>query len=335
MHKLTVCVSALQSWATVCDQLHVSHGEADRLMAQAQDGVVPLGQFVSALETIATTASLRDLGWSVGERYDLRLLGEVGSAMLSASTLGSGLRRIIDYFSLMQDAAEFELRQDADQVVLSYRILDPEIWPRQQDALFTLSIIAQLLRRAIGFGWDQVQVALESDDPAIAAELCRRTGVACSDNADSNSIRFPAHFMALPLVASGDVIPPDYRALNRNMVRKRRAMSIELRVRTAVYRHLGSDTLDQEHIAGELGMSTRTLRRKLAEENSSFQQILYACRMRQAALQFSLRRTVSIADMALRLGYSEHSAFTRAFSRWSGMPPHIFQQAGRSVASAF
>lgn len=327
---LTVCRHALEAWRQTCGDLGVEHSEADQLAEEVQGGFLPLDRFVVTLEAISRRAEGLILGWTVGERYEFRRLGEVGNALLSSSTLGAALQRFVEYFSLVQDGAEFELWQDEGRAAIRYRILDPDIWPRQQDALFTLSVIGQLLRRAIGFDWRAVQIALEGDDPALIGELRQRTGIVGSDNADINSIRFPKSALALPLVASGDAIPPDYKALNRNLVQKRRAMSVKLRVRATVYRHLGSALPDQECVATELGMSTRTLRRRLTEENSSFQQIVYGCRMQQAAHEFRQRRDISIAETALRLGYSEHSAFTRAFSRWTGVSPHRFlrEQAG-------
>ena len=324
MSTPTVCSQAITAWRSTCGAMEVDLSIADNLVVEFRDGVVPLKRFVDALEAIADGAGMKSLGWLVGEQYDLRLLGPVGGAMLGCSTLRRALHRFVNYFSLVQDATEFELCVQGESAAIKYRILDPEIWPRQQDALFTLSIIAQLLRRAADFPWDQVQISLESGDTATASELCRRTGVACEAHAETNAIRFSAALLDLPLVANDAVVPPDYKQLNRSVALKRRAMSIGLRVQTAVYRLLGSPEIDQERIASELGMSTRTLRRKLAEENSSFQQIVYGCRMRQAAQQFRADRDVSIADVALRLGYSEHSAFTRAFSKWSGMPPHVF-----------
>jgi AraC-like DNA-binding protein len=72
-------------------------------------------------------------------------------------------------------------------------------------------------------------------------------------------------------------------------------------------------------------MSSRTMRRRLADETISFQKLLADCRMRQAVLEFQSRPDASIADIALRLGYAEHSTFTRAFSRWAGIPPQEFR----------
>jgi AraC-like DNA-binding protein len=77
-------------------------------------------------------------------------------------------------------------------------------------------------------------------------------------------------------------------------------------------------------VATEIGLSDRTLRRQLAARNTSFQKIVDDCRIRQAVLEITRCNSVSISEIALRLGYSEHSTFSRAFSRCTGVPPQNF-----------
>ena len=106
-------------------------------------------------------------------------------------------------------------------------------------------------------------------------------------------------------------------------------MPATLRVRTMIFQGLNDGGFTQDTVARALGMSSRTLRRRLAGEGVSFQHLLDECRMRLAAFEFRVRENVSIAQTALRLGYSEHSTFTRAFSRWSGMPPQSYIRRAR------
>lgn len=326
MTTLTICAQALKAWREVCTRLCLTAPAVELLLAEEARGVTPLKGFVDATEVTANQAGLPTLGWTIGEYYDFVRLGAVGRAIMTASTLGGALQRFSSYVDVVQDAAELKVVNADGNVMISYRILDPEIWPRQQDAMFTLAIVAQILRRADGLDWRQTQILLESDDAALAGELCRTTGIDCIANGDVNALRFPMAFMELPLRTSSQIDPPDYKRLNYDIARKKRSLPVELRVRIAVYRHLGSPGINQGYIAAELGMSTRTLRRRLSEEDVSFQEVVYSCRMHQAAQQFRLHRPVSVADLALRLGYSEHSAFTRAFSRWSGVSPRKFQQ---------
>jgi AraC-like DNA-binding protein len=78
-------------------------------------------------------------------------------------------------------------------------------------------------------------------------------------------------------------------------------------------------------IAGELGLSQRTLQRKLSEAGASFQQVLDGAR-HALARDYLRQRGLSLADIAFLLGYQEQSAFTHAFREWSGMNPGAWRE---------
>lgn len=79
-----------------------------------------------------------------------------------------------------------------------------------------------------------------------------------------------------------------------------------------------------ESICGLLGTSPQVLRRRLAEEGTSYQQIKDAVR-RELALELLSRREVAIADIAERTGFTEPAAFSRAFKKWCGLSPAQFR----------
>jgi AraC-like DNA-binding protein len=324
MQMPLVSAGAVNAWQGYCSERGLTQFAQRKADAGFPADRVPLGDYVQLAEEAAFESGDPCLGWTVGERFDLRELGPLGHAMLGASSLGVALRRLVSFFALVQDATELSLREEDGHCIIGYRILDPGIWPRHQDALFTLSLICQLLRGARLPCWSTVELQLETEEVGGGAEIVRRTGATCLTGCEANMLRLPLDYLALPLHRSEAVVMPDLGQLNRYVSQKRRTTGIELRVRSLIYQHLGARAIDQEDIAGQLGMSSRTLRRRLADIGSSFQQLVDDCRMRQAEHEFRQRRSCSIAQTALRLGYSEHSTFTRAFSRWSGMPPQAF-----------
>lgn len=98
-------------------------------------------------------------------------------------------------------------------------------------------------------------------------------------------------------------------------------------------RVLGHLNLFQEHtptaaeVAQAIGTSERTLRRQLAEEGSSFRDLLAQIRAEKA--QHLLRNSaLQIETIAQRLGYAESAAFIHAFQRWTGMTPSAFRKSG-------
>ena len=80
-----------------------------------------------------------------------------------------------------------------------------------------------------------------------------------------------------------------------------------------------------ENAASELGMSSRTMRRKLAEDGTSYQKELDAVR-HKLAREYFLRGGNSVTEVSLLLGYADSSAFAKAFRRWTGLSPKAFQE---------
>lgn len=81
--------------------------------------------------------------------------------------------------------------------------------------------------------------------------------------------------------------------------------------------------------AHNLGISSRTLQRRLHERGISFWRMVDECRFRIAAAL--LRETdLSVQEIAARVGYSTPGSFARAFSRWAGQPPRAFRRATAS-----
>ena len=85
----------------------------------------------------------------------------------------------------------------------------------------------------------------------------------------------------------------------------------------------------KSQVARRLGMSERTLHRRLADEGESFQTLV--TRARQDAAESLLRSgRHSLVDVAFLTGFSDQTAFTRAFKRWTGLTPSEFSD--RAIA---
>ncbi len=286
---------------------------------------MPLAEFVRFSEDVVARTRDVAIPWLAGGNYDLAALGPLGDAINSAGRVGSALRRLVDYFSLLQDCTDIRLGLEDDMAAVSYRILDPDIWPRHHDAMFTLGIVSQILKRGTRGGWDKIEFAFEAESHEMRGDIGKVVCAPCTFGADTNQIRFPAALLDLALPAQANPQVADVRQLTRSIVTKRRETPLVDRLSQMVLRDLNTRGIEQERFAREMGMSSRTLRRKLTEQGSSFQQVLDECRMRQAVFEFRVRPDLSIAQIALRLGYAEHSNFTRAFHRWSGVSPQAYR----------
>lgn len=326
MSTAEVRTSALSGWMEragefgFCPREALAAAGIDLADASAQRETIPLTGFTRMAEFVGDHASSPAASWLIGEGYDLAGLGEVGGAVLSAKTLGGALRRLADHFELLQQASRLSFEAGPDCATISYRILDPEIWPRHQDALFSLGIITKIIKLAVPDAMDSLELGFEC--------ARRDTGLALAQaqlafECEANSVRLPARMLDAAMPPSAAQC--DLRALSSRLAESRRRRSTRERLSGIILARLAEGEVNQDELACEIGMSSRTMRRRLADEDTSFQTLLEDCRMRQAVLEFAVRPQASLAEIALRLGYAEHSTFTRAFRRWAGTPPQRYR----------
>ena len=288
---------------------------------------VRLSTYVNMLEAAAESSRQANLAWNVGQSARYATGGKVGQAILGSKTLGAGLRRLSEFCPLLQDATHLKLDVDEDWTTLSYRILDPDIWPRHEDAMFSLGIYARLIKGAAREVWNEVEITVEAEQGKVRCDLGNIVHARVIYGGSANALRFPTRLLDCPVALAPPVSALMQAELSRELALKRASIPISERTRQVIYRDMNEGPVAQEFVARELGVSSRTFRRKLAAEGYSYQALLDECRMRFAALEFRSRKSLSLTEMALKLGYSEHSNFSRAFARWTGMAPQEYRRA--------
>ena len=284
----------------------------------------PLSDFVNFSEAIVRETRNVAIPWLVGLNYSMTSLGELGTLIDTSKSVGGALRHFVNYFELLQNFTDISLEVDEQYCHLNYRILDPNIWPRHHDAMFSLGLAAQIIRSGTGKSWDCVDFLFETEQNEMIGNISKVVNAPCAFGAESNTLRFPTAFMDAQLMPQSEKSPMS--AINSRLSQRRRHQPLAERVATLVFRDLGQCGLAQDEVARQVGLSGRSMRRKLSIEGTTYQQVIDECRMRQAVFEFRTRPELSISQIALKLGYAEHSTFTRAFSRWSGKPPEAFRR---------
>ena len=87
---------------------------------------------------------------------------------------------------------------------------------------------------------------------------------------------------------------------------------------------------DRYIVATTLGLSTSTLKRRLEEEGTTFREVRTSL-LRERAIVRLLDHTLPISQIAVDLGYSDHTNFSHAFKRWTGQSPGEFRRAGSRI----
>ena len=150
---------------------------------------------------------------------------------------------------------------------------------------------------------------------------------------DQIALTFDKRFLAAPVIRD----KPEMRQFLKTspadlLSRPDESNTFTGRIRTLIGRDFSRAMPDFEWIAAELHTSPQTLRRRLKQENTSFQEIKDLLR-RDMAIYYLSRQELPINDIASKVGFTEPSTFHRAFKKWTGVTPGAYREGERGKQS--
>lgn len=262
----------------------------------------------------------RALGLETGIREKITSVGLVGYAMLTAPTVGDAVRLGLELQKDTGSMLEFDTRLSGQRVAVTAasRFNDPEIHVFLVEEAFASFMGIGLALAGERFRPHMIELAYPP--PRHAAEYNRVFGCEIRFGQMENCFFFDPVWYGQPL----DTADPfghrqllDFLAFNRARSRGAAEVieSVErvLRPRLTVPYPISS-------VARELGMSERTLRRRLAESGVSYQAVLDGLK-KNRALELLANPRMSIEQIAFAVGFTDPHNFRRAFRRWTGSTP--------------
>lgn len=294
---------------------------------------IPLRQFVALAEGAAARLGRPFVGLELGGQFVLSDLGPFYALFILARDLQSALEQLTRFQAAWQTRTLFEFVGGRPTSICRYRIEEPSIWPRVQDAEFAIASLTTFIRELTQRRWRPVSVEFEHDLTNREDTLSRFFGAPVHGNCDANRLVLDNGDLRNPvrwrLEAEGqDVAPVLVRHLLELLQPQEEDVpgSFAGRVDALIARRLGRSDVGIETVAAEMKMSVRSLRRHLDEEGTTFRQILQA--HRRTAIEAMLNSSGGrLADLASRLSYSDSAVLSRAFKNWTGMSPSAFARA--------
>jgi AraC-like DNA-binding protein len=256
-------------------------------------------------------------------------LGALGFAWLSSSTLRTGLGRLARYWRLLGEKSSVDLVDEQPGLKLTFDSGRSDELVAPLTASFTMSLLVAMCRMNYGDALEPVQVNLKQVRPASAPRY--RTHFRCPVSFDAGEDSFTlAHAdadMALP-TANRQIAATLDQVLARELAHLDRT-DVVSRCKATLLEQLASGEVSEDQMAEQFNMSRRTLQRKLADAETTYQQLVDGTR-RDLALRYVEDPRYSITDITFMVGFSEQSAFTRAFRRWTGVSPSEYRRRTRS-----
>lgn len=299
----------------------------------ATESPMSLDSFIARIEDerAASADSLRS--WRSGETLPLTTIGVLGDAIAPRRTLGEALRIFARGFPVLQSNSSVTFEVTGDEAHISYRVLDPRIWPRRADAELTLGLIHGICTR-YGVPRDAIRdMCFKHQPDRDLRALAQYLGRTPRFGQDENRITISARSLANTLChePEGDALSCA-KKLDEALVELRRQTPVSQRVHALILSQMDRGQVHQAQIAAQLGMSERSLRRALAAEGQPFNAILEESR-RAHGFALLVRSDRLFGEIALLLGYSDQTAFSRAFSRWYGASPRELRKMATEEVS--
>lgn len=291
------------------------------------DARLPFRTQCDVVDYCARRVGCPHLGLLIGARFELRSLGALGLLQKYSFDVASALRALIRYQRYQVAGAQIEMIDNGAHVSLIYRLDDIDVAREHlEDGVF--AALCALLRDFLGDDWSPIGVALAHAAPGDTGAYRAYFGCEVSFSDGPGRLVLRSRDLACRLSRHD----PDLRDFMQDQL--------------APFAALGSDSAAQvlkllqsvipmgcvraEQVAALLNVHPRTLHRRLRECGTSFQQLLDRQRYVQA-LRLLGQGRMAVSRVAEMLGYSEPSAFTRAFRRWSGVSPGEWRHRGASL----
>ena len=247
-------------------------------------------------------------------------------AFRSSPTVGSGLDQLARYVRAVIDRAGAEFDMVGDALAVTW------VKPAEpQRVEFAFALIVRMAREATGLSLAPREVRFAHRPPESRLEHRAFFRSPVRFGASSNQLLFSRTDLALTLRSADPALSRIVRRrLDKMLKQIPRTDSIGLQVRRVLLDNLTGGELTAASIARGLGLSERTLHRRLRAENTSFADILDSVRG-ELAKSLLPEPGIGIGEIAFLLGYSEPSAFHRFFRRWTGSTPLAYRRAARSA----
>jgi len=253
--------------------------------------------------------------------------GLVGYMVMNCATIAECLDATVKYQFLAGQGGEFSLARDESDTGLCYKPVNPQhpVTPHRVVAMLAANV--SFGRWLLGEPFSPKEVQFTHVAPANTAEYEEFFDCPVVFGASRNCLYYSPEVVALTVPnASEDLLLLLGERADRLLGNVSNSSAIAARIATLIATQLDNSVPDRSLIAAQLGMSERTLQRRLQGEGTSYQAVLDNTR-RYMALELLRNTQIPLSRMAEQLGFAEPSAFYRAFKKWEGITPGQYREA--------
>jgi AraC-like DNA-binding protein len=288
---------------------------------------VSLRRYNDLFEWLAVELSRPYLGLELSRLGGPEMLGVISYMFFASKDLESAVRNFGHYLQALQEHSRLYVEIEDEYAFIDYGILDDRITHRRQDSEYSLGHTWHLMQLFTGHTCQLTMVEFEHDRPPGGDGPYRRIfGPPVLFRRRANRLHLRTSELKKPSRSGDPNLFPILEAHIQELIaRSSQIESFADQVRSQLTHEAIGRGLRAREVATQLGISTATLHRRLGQEGTSFKTISDEASKSLAVLLIS-QKSLSVAAIARRLGYSETAALTRAFHRWFGMSPRQYRK---------
>ena len=334
-HLGTASVAALRQYIRAA---HAAGIDPDGLLAQtglhpsvleSDEGRISGEQLQTFIRLLSEKTGNPILGLETGDFVQPGTYSVLGYITMSCATLAEAVARIAPFEKLVGDMGTTHVEGDGEQVRLVWQCAYPDITvkPHLVDNVFA-SWVNYARWLADDPAASPTHVLLQRSSPGAEYEAAYRERWNCpvQFNAEVNSVVFDKTLLSAPLRQPDPLLRKTLEAHAQNQLATLATdTALTVRVKHSIQQQLLHGITRQDMIADQLGLTSRTLQRKLSLEGVSYQELLDDVRQSMAE-EYLAHSELSIPEIALRLGFSETTSFHRKFRSSAGMPPGEYRR---------
>ncbi len=284
------------------------------------DVEIPIDKYAKLLETVALKSN-PSIGLTMGQSIEPADLGVYGHTMAASQDVAHMLEVLSRYLYVFAQANSIRVDVGKKQVVISYQFRSPQMALKQQDVEFVVSAILTMLRNLTGRIIHPLCVDFEHQKPEYSRLHSQIFGCEIRFTRHGNRIHLSKTCLEFPILSAD---PSLFKALEFALADRLKVRSEDddllIKVSHLINVSLGEREPDIKQVALTLGMSKRTLQRKLATQNQVFNDMVDSTR-KAIAIDYVEHSDYSLTDIALMVGFGELSSLSRAVKRWTGKSP--------------